>query len=152
MPEAPRPAYRRVATLKSAEEFSDYLVQLGVSLGLDPQLIRGDDAPLHHPYQLDDFHIGNRFCVLPMEGWDGTSDGKPSDLTIRRWQRFGESGAKLIWGGEAVAVQHDGRANPHQLLSNDETVASLEHLRESLVLSHVRRFGSDAGLLVGLQL
>ena len=51
-----------------------------------------------------------------MEGWDGTRDGEPSDLTIRRWQNFGKSGAKLIWGGEAVAVRHDGRANPHQLM------------------------------------
>ena len=47
-----------------------------------------------------------------MEGWDGTADGQPSDLTRRRWQHFGDSGAKLIWGGEAVAVQLDGRANP----------------------------------------
>ena len=60
--------------------------------------------------------VGNRFCVLPMEGWDGTPDGEPSELTRRRWQRFGASGAKLIWGGEAVAVRHDGRANPNQLL------------------------------------
>src|SRR2546428_13556376 len=59
--------------------------------------------------------IGNRFCVLPMEGWDGDADGKPSELTLGRWRRFGQSGAKLIWGGEAVAVRADGRANPNQL-------------------------------------
>ena len=56
-----------------------------------------------------------------MEGWDGTADGEPSDLTRRRWQRFGLSGAKLIWGGEAVAVQHDGRANPNQLVLDART-------------------------------
>ena len=38
--------------------------------------------------------------------------GEPSELTVRRWRHFGRSGAKLIWGGEAVAVRHDGRANP----------------------------------------
>ncbi|MBK6971204.1 MAG: hypothetical protein IPH29_19380 [Candidatus Microthrix sp.] len=59
--------------------------------------------------------MGNRFCALPMEGWDGTTDGAPTDLVARRWRRFGESGAKLIWGGEAVAVHPDGRAN-HQLV------------------------------------
>ena len=50
-----------------------------------------------------------------MEGWDGTRDGMPTELTRRRWQRFGRSGAGWIWGGEAVAVRADGRANPHQL-------------------------------------
>ena len=45
---------------------------------------------------------------------------------MRRWQRFGESGAKLIWGGEAVAVRHDGRANPHQLgLTDDDRSPSI---------------------------
>ena len=145
-------SYRRIATLKSAEDFSGYLRQLGVTLGLDEILSCGPDAPLQQPYQLDGFRIGNRFCVLPMEGWDGTPDGRPSDLTKRRWQRFGESGAKLIWGGEAVAVRQDGRANPHQLLLNDETLPSLEQLRLCLVSSHERRFGSSAGLLIGLQL
>ena len=57
----------------------------------------------------------NRFAIHPMEGWDGNRDGSPSDLTRRRWRRFGLSGAKLIWGGEAVAVLPEGRANPNQL-------------------------------------
>ena len=57
----------------------------------------------------------NRFAILPMEGWDGTDDGRPTDLVRRRWQRFGTSGAGLVWGGEAFAVRPDGRANPHQL-------------------------------------
>ena len=70
-------------------------------------------APLAQPYCLDNgFTIGNRFCILPMEGWDGTADGRPTELTTRRWKNFGLSGAKLIWGGEAVAVQPDARANP----------------------------------------
>ncbi len=41
-------------------------------------------------------------------------DGSPSELTLRRWEHFGRSGAKLVWGGEAAAVQPEGRANPHQ--------------------------------------
>ena len=50
-----------------------------------------------------------------MEGWDGTEDGRPGELTLRRWRRFGRSGAAMVWGGEAFAVRADGRANPHQL-------------------------------------
>jgi hypothetical protein len=74
------------------------------------------ESPFARPLVDGAVRVGNRFCVLPMEGWDGTTAGEPSDLTRRRWQRFGASGAKLVWGGEAVAVRHDGRANPNQLL------------------------------------
>jgi 2,4-dienoyl-CoA reductase-like NADH-dependent reductase (Old Yellow Enzyme family) len=146
------PSYRRIASLKSAEEFEAYLAQLGIEIGFDRELAAGAGAPLAQAFQLGEVRIGNRFCILPMEGWDGTEDGRPSELTIRRWRHFGESGAKLIWGGEAVAVRHDGRANPNQLLSNDETLASLEHLRSVLVAAHRERCGSTDDLLIGLQL
>ena len=71
------------------------------------------------PLTVEGVSLGNRFCILPMEGWDGTADGRPSELTIRRWQRFGQSGAKLIWGGEAMAVREDGRANPNQIIIDE---------------------------------
>src|SRR2546426_475022 len=87
-----------------------------------------------------------------MEGWDGMADGNPTDRTIRRWQRFGRSGAKLIWGGEAVAVSHSGRANPNQLLAALHTREGLAQLRAALVDEHRRATGSDDGLLIGLQL
>jgi NADPH2 dehydrogenase len=89
-----------------------------------------------------------------MEGWDGTCDGEPTELTRRRWRNFGISGAKLMWGGEAVAVRHDGRANPHQLLMNARTQPAIAALREELVAAHHDRFGANADrdLYVGLQL
>ena len=64
-----------------------------------------------------------------MEGWDGTTDGKPTELTFRRWRNFGLSGAKFIWGGEAAAVRPDGRANPNQLMMLDENMAEIEALQ-----------------------
>jgi 2,4-dienoyl-CoA reductase-like NADH-dependent reductase (Old Yellow Enzyme family) len=145
-------AYRRIATLKTIDNFAAYLASLGINLGFDREILSGPDSPLGRSYKLDGFTIGNRFSILPMEGWDGTLDGRPSDLTIRRWKHFGESGAKLIWGGEAVAVRHDGRANPNQLLSTDDTARDLEVLREVLVDAHKSKFGSTDDLLVGLQL
>jgi len=87
-----------------------------------------------------------------MEGWDGTPDGRPSELTTRRWRNFGRSGAKLIWGGEAVAVLHEGRANPNQLLMNEHTRDGLARLREVLIEEHQQTIGSTDGLVVGLQL
>lgn len=144
--------YRRVATLKTAEDFAAYLQQLGVELSFDHELQHGPQSPLGQAYDLDGFTIGNRFCILPMEGWDGTPDGRPSDLTKRRWQHFGESGAKLIWGGEAVAVRPDGRANPNQLMSNDATAGELAGLRRILVEAHEKKCGRSDDLLIGLQL
>jgi NADPH2 dehydrogenase len=89
-----------------------------------------------------------------MEGWDGTPEGEPSELTRRRWRHFGISGAKLIWGGEAVAVRAEGRANPNQLLIGPAKQTGLACLREHLVSAHRERFGpnADADLYVGLQL
>jgi 2,4-dienoyl-CoA reductase-like NADH-dependent reductase (Old Yellow Enzyme family) len=144
--------YKRIASLKTADDFANYIETAGVNLQFDRELQHGADSPLGQAYQLDGFKIGNRFCILPMEGWDGTEDGKPSELTIRRWRHFGESGAKLIWGGEAVAVRHDGRANPNQLMSSDETSADLENLRKILVAAHEEKCGASDDLLVGLQL
>jgi 2,4-dienoyl-CoA reductase-like NADH-dependent reductase (Old Yellow Enzyme family) len=87
-----------------------------------------------------------------MEGWDGTDDGRPSDFTRRRWSNFGRSGAKLIWGGEAVAVRADGRANPRQLVLDQATLGDIAALRELLVATHREHFGSTHDLVVGLQL
>jgi NADPH2 dehydrogenase len=58
----------------------------------------------------------------------------------------------LIWGGEAVAVRMDGRANPNQLVINPQTLPELMRLRESLVSAHLEKFGRTDDLLVGLQL
>ena len=129
-------AFRRIATLKSADDFAGYLASLGVDLQFDREVISGADSPLAQTFKINGFTIGNRFSILPMEGWDGTLDGRPSDLTVRRWKHFGESGAKLIWGGEAVAVRHDGRANPNPLMSSDATSADLANLLDVLVDSH----------------
>jgi 2,4-dienoyl-CoA reductase-like NADH-dependent reductase (Old Yellow Enzyme family) len=151
--EAEHTVYRRVARLKTADDFRAYQAQLGISIPFDEAVAVGPGAPLARPYRLPNgFVIGNRFAILPMEGWDGTEDGRPGELIFRRWRRFGMSGAKLIWGGEAVAVRHDGRANPNQLLINDANLADLAALREALVAEHVAHFGRADDLLVGLQL
>jgi len=121
-------AYRRVAQLKTADDFRAHLASLNVELPFEAELRHGTESPLARPCVVDGATVGNRFAILPMEGWDGTRDGRPSELTRRRWQRFGASGAKLIWGGEAVAVRADGRANPHQLLLTEDTLGDLAGL------------------------
>ena len=87
-----------------------------------------------------------------MEGWDANRDGTPSELTLRRWKHFGKSGAKLIWGGEAAAVQPDGRANPNQTLATESNKAGLAALLTECVDAHREAFGTAEDLVVGLQL
>jgi 2,4-dienoyl-CoA reductase-like NADH-dependent reductase (Old Yellow Enzyme family) len=141
-----------MASLKTAADFRAHLQTLGVSLSFDESVESGPDSPLGRGYARKNGVIGNRFCILPMEGWDGTTDGRPTELTRRRWRNFGLSGAKLIWGGEAVAVRHDGRANPHQLVLNNQTLPDLAALRELLVQTHREHFEQTDDLLIGLQL
>jgi 2,4-dienoyl-CoA reductase-like NADH-dependent reductase (Old Yellow Enzyme family) len=110
-----------------------------------------DSAPLFRPVRFGPFTAGNAFCVQPMEGCDGTLDGQPDELTFRRYERFGGGGAKLIWG-EATAVVAEARANPRQLLINDQTAPGLEKMLRVCRQAHRESFGRDDDLIIGLQL
>jgi NADPH2 dehydrogenase len=142
----------RLGSLRDVAHFHEHLEALRLTFPVDSELIRGAESPLAKPIVREGIAISNRFAINPMEGWDGTPDGNPSEHTLRRWQRFGRSGAKLIWGGEAVAVCHEGRANPNQLLAASHTRAGLARLKAALIAEHRQISGSDDGLLIGLQL
>ncbi|MCG8589482.1 MAG: NADH:flavin oxidoreductase [Proteobacteria bacterium] len=140
--------YPRIASFKTPQAFRDHLLRLGL------EDLPCDDAPgpeLGRPLALGaPLEAPNRFVIQPMEGWDGTDDGRPTELTERRWQNFGRSGAGWIWGGEAVAVRPEGRANPHQLVIDESTVEALAGLRECTL-----RAAQEAGHpepVIGLQL
>ena len=145
-------AILRLGSLKDVGRFQDHVQALGLQIPCDLKIATGDQSPLRWPLKRGPFKIANRIAVQPMEGWDATLDGAPSENTIRRWQRFGRSGGKLVWGGEAVAVSHEGRANPNQLLAAPRTQESLANLREVLRRQHILTTGSDDGLVIGLQL
>ncbi|HKP86911.1 MAG TPA: NADH:flavin oxidoreductase [Blastocatellia bacterium] len=144
--------YLHIGSLRDAASFKHYLREHQIIIPCDDEVTTGGESPLAQPIRVNGVTIGNRFAIHPMEGWDGTLDGRPTELTFRRWQNFGRSGAKLIWGGEAVAVVHEGRANPNQLLINDRSRDDLARLREALVAEHRKTTGSASGLIVGLQL
>src|SRR5262245_54247507 len=99
------------------------------------------------PLQIGNKRVGNRWAIHPMEGCDGTLEGAPDELTVRRWARFGAGGAKLLWG-EAVAILPDARANTRQLLISDTTLSSLENL----IVTARREHGPASDFLIGLQL
>ena len=148
----PISSFVHLGGLRDVETFRRQLARLQIRLPCDDELNVGASSALAQPLHKNGIRLGNRFAIQPMEGWDGTSDGRPSELTFRRWKHFGASGAKLIWGGEAVAVRHEGRANPNQLAINQHSKEDLRALRETLIAEHHAATGSTTDLLVGLQL
>src|SRR5207248_985785 len=146
------PLIVRVASLHDVAGFRERLRRLGIKMPCDQDLLSAPESALAQPLVRDGIKLGSRIAIHPMEGWDGTADGNPTEKTIRRWQRFGQSGAKLIWGGEAVAVSQEGRANPNQLVAAEHTKRGLADLRTRLIEEHRQATGSDNALLIGLQL
>ncbi len=110
----------------------------------DPRKVR---EVLARPVVVGPMTVGNSMAIHPMEGCDGTLDGRPGELTWRRYERFARGGAKLIWF-EATAIRENSRANPRQLWIRKDNVGDFARL-----LDMTRRVHGDAGdLLVPLQL
>ena len=101
----------------------------------------------------DELYLGerrlkNRFIVQPMEGCDGDRRGAPGGLTLRRYRRYAEGGAALIWF-EATAVNEKGRANPSQLMLNAATLDDFKRLvAETRDASTGASIGQDEIMLI----
>ncbi len=89
------------------------LEQLNRRLGTHVEATE-DVSILASPVAFDGLTIPNSLSVHAMEGCDGDAQGRPSKLTLRRYERFGAGGAGLLWA-EAIAVLPEARANPRQL-------------------------------------
>jgi 2,4-dienoyl-CoA reductase-like NADH-dependent reductase (Old Yellow Enzyme family) len=144
--------FPRIAAFKNVAAFKAHLATLPIPLACDDERLPPERDPLAQPIQVYGRTAGNRFVAHPMEGWDAAADGTPTDLVLRRWSHFGVSGAKLIWGGEAVAVRHEGRANPNQLYYTPDNAKGLSGLLSTLKAAHRERYGTTDDLVVGLQL
>lgn len=118
---------------------------------LGHELTLSDDfSELFRPVTFGSLTAENRLAIQPMEGCDGTTDGRPDELTYRRYRRFGAGGAAIIWG-EATAISADGRMNPRQLQINEETAADLEAMLAGCLTARREALG-DENVVVGLQL
>ena len=132
--------YKTVADLLAENE------RLGIDLRFSEDL-----SPLNQPLAIGSRTVGNRWCIHPMEGCDGELDGTPGELTFRRYVRFGDGGAKLIWG-EACAVTEESRANPRQIWLAEHNKAAYARLVADTRAAHRAANGDDSDLLIGLQL
>ena len=144
----PRPA---LSQLQTPDEFSRYLEANEIDLPFDPEVLHGSEAPLASSVAAGTFEIGNRWAILPLEGWDSDLDGFPTDKSVARWEAFGRSGVKMIWG-ESAAVRLDGRSTPSQLLVSDDTIDGLRRLREAAGNAHADVFDGADDLKVGIQI
>src|SRR6185503_16636653 len=144
--------YPKVGSLDGVTGFRNYVSSLGLDMPCDDIVAHGPSSPLAAPVTVDGMKIGHRLAVHPMEGWDCERDGRPSENTKRRWRRFGLSGAKLVWGGEACAVRPDGRANPKQLIMTEQSMGDIAAMRESVIAAHKEATGGEEDVVIGLQL
>ena len=144
----------RIPSLKTVEDFRKHCTALGIELPCEDAIATAN-SPLAEPVPnltVNGKRIGNRIAIHPMEGWDGTTTGGVTEEMRRRWQRFGESGAELICGAEAMAVRPDGRANPNQLIIIEENKAGIAELVGILKKAHAERYGTTDDLVIGFQL
>lgn len=110
----------------SPEQFAEDNRALGAGLPF------ADSASvLAQPLSVAGKTVPNRLACQAMEGCDGSPDGSPSELTVRRYLRLAQGGAGLIWF-EATAVLPEGRANPHQLMISPRHTDALLRLTDSI--------------------
>ncbi len=143
---------KRLTSIKTSAAFRERMTDLSLDLPIDDSIQKAPESPLAQSMDLGGFKVGNRWAIHPMEGWDATHDGHPTPDLVRRWRRFGESGAKFLWGMEAVAVRPDGRANPNQLMAKPDTIGELVTAAHECLEAHGKSFGTASDLLWGFQL
>ena len=72
-------------TFKTIDDLKADIRALAPSL---PFAERVDPSIFRRPLAVEGFAIPNRLCAHPMEGCDGTADGRPGELTIRKYKRL----------------------------------------------------------------
>mgnify|MGYP005842782259 CR=1 FL=1 len=108
--------------MKDVEQFSIEMNNAGLSFPVSE-----DMSILGEPVSLGVKSIPNRICLQPLEGFDGTKEGAPSDLIFRRYDRYARGGAGLIWY-ESITVADDGRCNPLQMILKKSTIKEIKRL------------------------
>lgn len=128
--------------LKTLEELKARTQELSLTLP-----VADDCSVLAQPVKIGDKVLENRIAIQPMEGCDGTANGSPDELTIRRYEKFAKSGAGLLWF-EAVAVLQKARANPRQLWLHKETLDDFKRLVEQIRTLCVKENGFQPTIIM----
>lgn len=119
-------------------------------LGLDIPLTDRVDV-LGTPAAFGKLTVPNRMVVQPMEGCDGDHEGRPSELTFRKYERFAAGGSGMLWL-EACAVVPEGRANPRQIWITEESLPAFRELVDRIHAAAQASMGADFRPVLVLQL
>jgi NADH:flavin oxidoreductase / NADH oxidase family. len=123
------------AKMKSVQEFRQIMSDASV-----PFPASEDVSILAKPITLYGKEVPNRMCIQPLEGFDGTYDGKPSDLIFRRYRRYATGGAGIIWY-ESIAISEDGRCNPQQMKFSKENLSEIKRLLDESNAAAIQELG-----------
>jgi len=123
--------------LDSPADLADLADELSLTVPTSDDL-----SVLARPLTVGGLTVPNRLVVQPMEGCDGDGDGRPGELTVRRYERFAAGGAGLLWM-EAMAVTPEGRANPRQLQLTSASTPAMAGLLDRVRDIAASRFGRE---------
>jgi len=119
----------------SKEEFFEQNSELGNKIKYSDDL-----SVLNTKIDILGHTVYNRLACQAMEGCDGTRDGAPDELTVRRYLRFASGGAGIIWF-EATACVKEGRANPRQLWLTENNIDSFKRLLDEIRTEAIKTNG-----------
>ena len=77
---------------KNIDELQHDIEELNIHLPLSTNL-----EILAEPIQIFGKTVKNRIAIQPLECFDSSTEGTPSDLTFRRYRRLSAGGSGLIW-------------------------------------------------------
>lgn len=123
------------ARMSSAEDFRSVMTGAGFPFPVDENV-----DVLSTSVKVGDKVVPNRMCIQPLEGFDGNPDGTPSDLIFRRYKRYAEGGAGMIWY-ESITVADDGRCNPLQMIIKPSTISEIKRLVDESNAAAVAKYG-----------
>jgi NADPH-dependent glutamate synthase beta subunit-like oxidoreductase/2,4-dienoyl-CoA reductase-like NADH-dependent reductase (Old Yellow Enzyme family) len=131
---------------KSLEELQAKIATLGLDLPLTDKV-----DVLGTPVRFGALTLPNRMAVQPMEGCDCDLQGRPGELTYRKYERFAAGGAGMLWL-EACAVIPEGRANPRQLSIHRDSLDGHKMLVERIHAAAHGTMGDNHRPVLVLQL
>jgi len=129
---------------QSIEDIKNEIKEMGLDIPFSDNL-----DYLSRQVKIGNFTLANSMAINPMEGTDGMLDGSPDGLTIRRYKRFSESGAALIWF-EAVAVVPEGRTCPRQLWIHKDNLSAFQSLCNDIIENSLKASGFTPLLIMQL--
>jgi 2,4-dienoyl-CoA reductase (NADPH2) len=130
--------------LKDKAQLEQKLTEFKLSLPLSDNW-----APLGDAVPIGRLQTPNRFIVQPMEGFDAEGDGRPGELSFRRYSRYAAGGSGLIWF-EATAVLPEARSNPGQFYLYAGNVDAYARLVEATRRAAREKTGSEPVLVLQL--